>query len=65
MIKFNSINLFLILFVTAPAFAAPQEDALLVSANNGDSLGIRKALGANADVNAKDKDGETALIKAS
>ena len=61
---FNLKIIFFALFYIAAVLATPQED-LLTSASKGDSLGVRKALNAKVDVNAKDRDGETALIKAS
>jgi ankyrin repeat protein len=63
--KYVSLTIFLLsICVTLLAFAGPNED-LIAAAEKGDIATVQALLAKGVDVNAKDKDGRTALMLAS
>jgi ankyrin repeat protein len=61
--KYKLILLCLVLISTA-VYAGEKEDQLLAAAKNGKVEIVRQLIKEGVDINAKDKDGDTALIYA-
>ena len=60
----KSCLIFVFLFIAGTAIAGPMEKSLFDAAKSGDAAGIRELVKKHVDVNARDTDGDTPLLRA-